>query len=71
MNIPSEKRRDSGCLIVVPEYVKELVDHQLSAKSEKAPNLTIGQWLEAQPEFVRRRERLRILRKYGLTRFPF
>jgi len=69
MNIPTAERPGLGCMIVVPEFVKELVLHQLAAKSDKAANLTIEQWLHAQPEAVRQREGLRVLRKYGLARF--
>jgi hypothetical protein len=69
MNIPTAQRPGPGCMIVVPEFVKDLVVHQLAAKSDKAPNLTIEQWLNAQPETVRQRESLCILRKYGLVRF--
>jgi hypothetical protein len=69
MNIPLERRRGLGCTIVIPEFVKDLVEHQLAAKSDRAPNLTVGQWLNAQPEAVQKRESLRVLRKYGLVRF--
>jgi len=69
MNIPTAERRGLGCLIVVPDFIKDLVAHQLAAKSDKAPNLTIEQWLSVQPEAVRRRESRRVLRKYGLVRF--
>jgi hypothetical protein len=54
-------------IIVVPRFVKEMIAAQERCGSDKAPNLTVGQWLHAQPEAVQRRERLRALRKLGLA----
>ena len=54
-------------VLVVPAYVKEWSESRLRVGSDKAPNLTIGQWLEAQPDRVRRFERIRLLDKLGLV----
>lgn len=69
MNIPPRERCDNGCVILLPSFVKDIVDGQYRAKSEKAPNLTIGQWLQAQPDDVQRRETFRVLQKCGLVAF--
>lgn len=69
MNIPPEKRQGLGCTTVIPEFIKDLVLAQHDAQSDKAPNLTIGQWLAVQPEAVQQCEGLRVLRKYGLPSF--
>jgi len=66
MNIPQEKRRGYCCVRIIPDLFKDLVEHQAAAQSDKAPNLTIAQWLHTQPEAVRRREGLRVLQKYRL-----
>ena len=58
-----------GPLLVVPRFVKEMIEAQERSASDKAPNLTIGQWLHAQPPAVQRRERLRALRRLGLVTF--
>lgn len=54
-------------LLVVPRFVKEMIAAQERGGSDKAPNLTIGQWLHAQPPAVQQRERLRALRRLGLV----
>ena len=54
-------------IIVVPRFVSEMIEAQERCASDKAPNLTIAQWLHAQPPAVQRRERLRVLRKLGLV----
>jgi len=69
MNIPPRERCDSGCVILLPSFVKEIVDGQYRVKSDKAPNLTIAQWLQAQPDDVQRREAFRVLQKCGLVAF--
>jgi hypothetical protein len=69
MNIPPEQRQGVGCSIFILDFIKDLILAQHDAKSDKAPNLTIGQWLAAQPEAVQRREGLRVLRKYGFSSF--
>jgi len=69
MNIPPRERCDSGCVILLPSFVKEIVDGQYRVKSDKAPNLTIAQWLQAQPDDVQRRETFRVLQKCGLVAF--
>lgn len=56
-------------VVVVPRFVKELIAAQERCASDKAPNLTIAQWLHAQPPAVQRRERLRALRRLGLVVF--
>ena len=69
MNIPSSERCDSGCVILLPSFVKGIIEGQYRAKSDKAPNLTIAQWLRAQPDDVERREAFRVLQKCGLVAF--
>ena len=54
-------------VIVVPRFVKQMIAAQECGASDKAPNLTIAQWLHAQPPSVQRRERLRALRRLGLV----
>ena len=56
-----------GPFLVVPRFVKEMIAAQERGVSDKAPNLTIGQWLHAQPPAVQQRERLRALRRLGLV----
>lgn len=56
-------------IIVVPRFVQDMIAAQERGASDRAPNLTIGQWLHAQPPAVQRRERLRALRKLGLAVF--
>lgn len=58
----------SPCIRLVPSFLKELVEQHYAMNSDKAPNLTTAQWLRAQPEAVRQRESLRVLRKFGLVR---
>ena len=60
-------RPSEAAALIVPAYVQEWTEARLRARSDKAPNLTISQWLEAQPDRVRRRERLRLLGKLGLV----
>lgn len=60
---------DSEPIQVVPRFVKHMIAVQEHCGCDKAPNLTIGQWLHAQPAAVQRRERLRALRKLGLVIF--
>jgi len=67
VNIPPGERHGTDDTIMVPGFVKELVDAYYATKSDRAPNLTIGQWLRAQPPPVQRRERIRMLQKMGLT----
>ena len=54
-------------VVIVPRFVKRMIAAQERCASDKAPNLTIAQWLHAQPPAVQRRERLRALRKLGLV----
>jgi hypothetical protein len=54
-------------LLVVPRFVREMIAAQERCVSDKAPSLTVEQWLHAQPPAVQRRERLRALRKLGLV----
>ena len=54
-------------VLVVPRFIKEMIAAQERGWSDKAPNLTIGQWLHAQPPAVQQRERLRALRRLGLV----
>ena len=54
-------------ILVVPRFVREMIAAQERCASDKAPNLTIAQWLHAQPAAVQRRERLRALRRLGLV----
>lgn len=56
-------------VLVVPRFVKEMIAAQEQGASDKAPNLTIAQWLHALPPTVQRRERVRALRKLGLVAF--
>jgi len=56
-------------VLVVPRFVREMIAAQARCASDKAPNLTIAQWLHAQPPAVQRRERLRALSKLGLIAF--
>lgn len=58
---------DIDPVVVVPRFVKEMIAAQERCGSDKAPNLTVGDWLHAQPPAVQRRERLRALRKLGLV----
>lgn len=58
---------DIDPVVVVPRFVTEMIAAQEHGGSDKAPNLTIGEWLHAQPPAVQRRERLRALRKLGLV----
>jgi len=58
---------DTDSVLVVPRFVKEMMAAQERGASDKAPNLTIGQWLHAQPPAVQQRERLRALRRLGLV----
>jgi hypothetical protein len=67
VNIPPGERRGTDDIIMVPSFIKELVDAHDAVKSDKAPNLTIGQWLRAQPPAVQRTERIRVLQKMGLA----
>ena len=66
MNIPPGERHGTDD-ILVPSVIKELLDAYDATKSDKAPNLTIEQWLRAQPAPVRRVERIRMLQKMGLA----
>jgi hypothetical protein len=54
-------------IVVVPRFVKEMLAAQERCTVDKAPKLTIAQWLHAQPPAVQRRERLRALRRLGLA----
>jgi hypothetical protein len=54
-------------LVIVPRFVKEMIAAQERRSADKAPNLTLAQWLHALPLTVQRRERLRVLRKLGLV----
>ena len=56
----------TDAIVLVPRFVKEMIAAQERCASDKAPNLTIAQWLHAQPA-VQRRERLRALRRLGLV----
>ena len=67
MNIPLGELRGSNCIIMLPSFVKDLIDAQYRVKSDKAPNLTVGQWLKAQPDAVQCRETFRVLQKCGLV----
>jgi len=58
---------ETDAVLVVPRFVKEMMAAQERGASDKAPNLTIGQWLHAQPPAVQQRERLRALRRLGLV----
>jgi hypothetical protein len=69
MNIPPGERQGTDCMSAVPAFVKDFIDSRYRFQSDKAPNLTIGQWLNAQPPEVQRREGRRILRKYGLRAY--
>lgn len=54
-------------ILVVPRFVKEIIAAQERCGSDKAPNLTIGEWLHVQSPGVRRCERLRALGKLGFV----
>jgi hypothetical protein len=69
MNIPPGERPDDDGIITLPDFVQDLVETHYRTRSDKAPNLTIGQWLRAQPGAVQRRERSRLLWKSGLLRY--
>jgi hypothetical protein len=58
---------EADAVVVVPRFVKEVIAAQERGASDKAPNLTIAQWLHALPPAVERRERLRALRRLGLV----
>jgi hypothetical protein len=63
----ADAARAGDAVLIVPAFVKELTEAQHRRQTDKAPNLTVGQWLRAQPANVQRRERLRVLRKLGLV----
>lgn len=67
MNFPRGLRLLSGSFMVLPEFVGDMMEARYAVKSDKAPNLTIGQWLNAQPRAVQRREGIRVLKKMGMT----
>ena len=67
MNIPPEERCSGDCIVMLPSFVKDIIDAQYRVKSDKASNLTVGQWLKAQPDAVRCRETFRVLQKCGLV----
>jgi hypothetical protein len=69
MNIRSEERLSDDGIITLPDFVQDLVETHYRVRSDRAPNLTIGQWLRAQPPAVQRRERSRLLWKSGLLRY--
>jgi len=52
----------------LPSLVKKVVENQYEAPSDKAPNLTVGQWLRTQPPAVQREEGIRILQKFGILK---
>lgn len=64
---PADAAQIGDTVMVVPAFVSELIEAQHRRQTDKAPNLTVGQWLRAQPAKVQRRERLRVLRKLGLV----
>ena len=67
MNIPPGERSGSDCIVMLPSFVKDIVEAQYRVKSDKAANLTVGQWLKAQPDTVQCREAFRVLQKCGLV----
>ena len=70
MNLPREEQCGGGdWTIVLPSFLKDILETRFEAKTDKAPNLTIGQWLAAQPAEIERRERFRVLQKYGLSAY--
>jgi hypothetical protein len=52
----------------LPSFVKKAVEMQYEAHSDKAPNLTVGEWLRTQPYAVQREEGIRILQRYGILK---
>jgi hypothetical protein len=62
-----ETQVEFGPVVVVPRFVREMIAAQERCASDKAPNLTIAQWLHAQPPSVQQRERLRALRRLGFV----
>jgi hypothetical protein len=66
MNFPRGLRLGNGAVIVLPGFVVDMAEARLALGSDKASNLTIGQWLAAQPPAVQHREGFRVLRKMGL-----
>ncbi len=68
MDIPPGERDGTDDFVMAPVFMRELVDAYFATRSDKAPNLAIGQWLRAQPLAVQRVERIRMLKKMGLAR---
>ena len=66
MNFPRGLRLGNDAVIVLPGFVIDMIEARLALSSDKAPSLTIGQWLSVQPPEVQRREGFRVLRKMGL-----
>lgn len=52
----------------LPSFVKKAVEMQYEGASDKAPNLTVGEWLRTQPHAVQREEGIRILQRYGILK---
>ena len=66
MNFPRGLRLGNNAVIVLPGFVIDMVEARLALSTDKAPSLTIGQWLRVQPQEVQRRESFRVLKKMGL-----
>lgn len=52
----------------LPRLVRKMIDEQYEMRTDKAPNLTIGEWLRTQPAEVQRQEGIKLMQKMGILK---
>jgi hypothetical protein len=55
-------------ILKMPSLVKKTVDAQYELRSDKAPNLSTGEWLRTQPRAVQKEEGIKLLQKMGILK---
>jgi hypothetical protein len=54
--------------LALPRLIKKIIDAQYDMRTDKAPNLTIGEWLRTQPAEVQREEGIKLMQKMGILK---
>jgi hypothetical protein len=52
----------------LPSLIRKMIDEQYERRTDKAPNLTIGERLRAQPADVQREEGIKLMQKMGILK---
>lgn len=52
----------------LPSLIRKMIDAQYDMRSDKAPNLAVGEWLRTQPAEVQREEGIKLMQKMGILK---